>query len=101
MKMVYSNENHFLVNNVRNLIEAQDIRTFIKNEFAQGAAGEISAFDSWPEVWVFDDADFDRATEITTTSLCVNKADDWVCNNCSEQNDPSFEICWNCQSGNS
>jgi len=99
--MVYSNENHFLVNNVRNLIEAQEIKTFIKNEFAQGAAGEISAFDSWPEVWVFDDDDFDRATEITTTSLRVNKADDWVCNNCSEQNDPSFEICWNCQSGNS
>lgn len=101
MKMVYSNENHFLVNNVRNLIEAQEIKTFIKNEFAQGAVGEISAFDSWPEVWVFDDDDFDRATEITTTSLHVNKTDDWVCNNCSEQNDPSFEICWNCQSGNS
>jgi hypothetical protein len=100
MKMVYTNENHFLVNNVRNMIEAQEINTFIKNEFAQGAVGEVSAFDSWPEVWVYDDADFDRAAEITKESQVVNKAADWVCNHCSEQNDPSFEVCWNCQSAN-
>lgn len=98
MKMIYTNENHFLANNVKNLIEAQGISTFIKNEFAQGAIGEISAFDSWPEVWVFDDADFDRATEIMKLSQNNSKADDWVCNNCNEKNDPSFEICWNCQS---
>ena len=62
MKMVYANESQFLVTNVRNLIEAQDIRTFLKNEFAQGAVGEISAFDSWPEVWVFEDSDFEQAS---------------------------------------
>lgn len=101
MKMVYTNENHFLVNNVKNLIEAQEINTFLKNEFAQGAVGEISAFDSWPEVWVFDDSDFDRAVEIAKSSQSSNKTLDWVCNNCFEKNDPSFEICWNCQHGNS
>ncbi|WP_426359952.1 DUF2007 domain-containing protein [Pseudocolwellia sp. HL-MZ19] len=100
MKMVYANENHFLVTNVRNLIEAQGIRTFIKNEFAQGAVGEISAFDSWPEVWVFDDADFDLANEIAISSQTITKSDDWVCEHCSESNDPSFEICWKCQSDN-
>lgn len=96
--MIYTNENHFLVNNIKNLIEAQGINTFIKNEFAQGAIGEISAFDSWPEVWVFDDADFDRATEIMKLSQNKSKTDDWVCTTCGETNDPSFEICWNCQS---
>ena len=100
MKMVYSNENHFLVHNVKNLIEAQEIKTFIKNEFAQGAVGEISAFDSWPEVWVLDDSDFDRAAEIVKSSQPSHNALDWTCKGCFEKNDPSFEVCWNCQREN-
>jgi len=100
MKMIYSNENHFIVNNVKNLIEAQGISTFIKNEFSQGAVGEISAFDSWPEIWVFDDSDFEQANEIVKSSQSTGTDVDWVCENCAEKNGPSFEICWNCQSGN-
>ena len=100
MKLVYSNENHFLVNNAKNLIDAQKIRTFIKNEFAQGAVGEISAFDAWPEVWVTNDEDFEQAIEILKSSQNSVKGEDWICQSCSEANDPSFEVCWNCQSGN-
>lgn len=100
MKMVYTNENHFLVNNIQNLIEAQAIKTFIKNEFAQGAVGEISAFDAWPEVWITVDADYDRAMEIVNTSENTGKGEDWVCNNCSENNGSAFEFCWSCQSEN-
>jgi hypothetical protein len=101
MKLVYTNESHFLVSNIQNLIESEQIKTFIKNEFAQGAAGDLSVFDAWPEVWVFDDADFQRATDIVKLSQTkVNKAD-WVCKNCGELNDPSFDICWNCQRENS
>ena len=99
--MVYANENSFLANNVRNLIEAQGISTFIKNEFAQGAVGEVSAFDAWPEVWVINDVDFERAKEILKLSQSGTKGDEWVCERCSEKNDPSFEVCWNCQCGNS
>lgn len=101
MKLVYSNENYLLVNNVRNLIEAQGIETFIKNEFAQSAVGEISAFDSWPEVWVVNDSDLERAQNIVAKSLGTCGTADWICNNCLEINAPSFEICWNCQSENS
>jgi len=99
--MIYTNENHFIANNVKNLIEAQGIKTVIKNEFSQGAVGELSAFDSWPEIWFFDDSYFERADEIALSSQNSDSSVDWVCNICSENNDPSFEICWNCQSGNS
>jgi len=99
MKLVYSNENNFIVNNVKNLIEVQGIETFLKNEFAQGAVGEVSAFDAWPEVWVVDDADFDRAIAIVKSSQGNNNAD-WVCEKCSEKNTSSFELCWNCQHEN-
>lgn len=98
MKMVYSSESHFLANNVKNLLEAQAIDTFIKNEFSQGAVGEISAFDAWPEVWVFDDENYESALAIIAT-LEANKTDqvDWICGKCHEENDPSFEVCWSCQ----
>jgi hypothetical protein len=97
MKLLYSNENQFLVNNVKNIIEAENISSFIKNEFAQGAVGEISAFDSWPEVWVANDEDYERALAILASSQRDVKGEDWLCKNCKEKNDPSFEICWNCQ----
>ena len=97
MKMVYTNENQFLANNIKNLIEAQDIKVFIKNEFSQGAVGEISAFDSWPEVWVYDDAEFDQAAKIVSLSQQNSKVEDWTCQYCNEKNDPSFEVCWQCQ----
>ncbi|MGY8869209.1 MAG: putative signal transducing protein [Pseudomonadales bacterium] len=100
MKMVYTSENQFLVNNAKNLIEAQGIGTFLKNEFAQGAVGETSAFDAWPEVWVFSDADYEQALNIIETSLSRDNAVEWLCKNCHEKNDPSFEVCWNCQYSN-
>jgi len=101
MKMVYSNESIFLVNNVKNLIEAERINTFIKNEFSLGAAGEISVFDAWPEVWVSDDTDFERARTIVDLSQNSDKGEDWICNKCLEKNTFSFEICWQCGTENS
>jgi hypothetical protein len=96
MKMVYSNESILLSSNVKNLVEAQGIKAFIKNEFSQGAVGEISVFDSWPEVWITNDKDFERATEIVNELQSSNEGEDWVCQKCSEQNASSFEVCWNC-----
>ncbi|MGL1956637.1 MAG: DUF2007 domain-containing protein [Colwellia sp.] len=96
MKMVYSNESLFLVNNVKNIIEAQDIKVFLKNEYSSGAVGEISAFDAWPEIWVVNDLDYDRVIEIVESSQ-GNNSEEWICENCSEANDSSFEICWQCQ----
>jgi hypothetical protein len=100
MKMLYSHDNSFLVSNLKNIIESHNISTFIKNEFAQGAVGEISAIDSWPELWIHNDADFDRAMAIVESSKNSIKGEDWLCKNCTEKNDPSFEICWNCQNSN-
>ena len=97
MKMFFTSESSFLVNNVRNLIEAQEIEVFVKNEYAQGAVGEISAFDSWPELWIVNELDFDRAKEVVKLLQRNKNTDDWSCNNCSEINDSSFEICWKCQ----
>ena len=101
MKKMYANENRFLVINVKNIIESYGIDTILKNEFAQGAIGEISAFDAWPEIWVLNDNDYERALDIIEKSISNASDVEWVCKVCNEENDASFEICWSCQSENS
>lgn len=97
MKKIYTNENNFLVHNIKNLVEAQGIKVFIKNEFAQGAIGEVAVFDAWPELWVVDDNEFDKAVEVVNSAKSSMSVKDWTCPNCTEVNGGSFEICWNCQ----
>jgi hypothetical protein len=97
MKLVYSHENQFIVGNIKNLIEAEEIKVFIKNEFAKGALGETAAFDCWPEVWVYDDGDYQKAIDVIALLEAKQAEMDWVCNQCDEKNDPSFEVCWHCK----
>ena len=97
MKKIYSHENTFIVHNIKNLVEAAGIEVFVKNEFAQGAIGEVSTFDAWPELWVADERDFDKAVEIVSAAQGDNGAADWVCDHCGEVNAASFELCWQCQ----
>jgi hypothetical protein len=98
MKLVYTHENPLLVGNVQNLIEQAGIALSLKNQFASSAVGELSAFDSWPEIWVVNDADYARAAEIVASALSASNAPEWTCPQCQELNDAAFEHCWNCQS---
>ncbi|MFT7414439.1 MAG: hypothetical protein ACI9FO_001098, partial [Methylophagaceae bacterium] len=41
MKLLYTNENRYLVHNIQNLVENSGIAIMLKNEFAAGAAGDL------------------------------------------------------------
>ena len=97
MRMVYTNENRFIVGNAKNILEINGLDVVLRNEHASSAIGEVSAFDSWVELWVLNDADYDRACKIIETSLSKEGAQEWFCALCNEENDASFEVCWNCQ----
>jgi len=47
MKLLYTNENRLLVNNVLNLVENAGIAISLKNEFAGGAAGLLVPHETW------------------------------------------------------
>jgi len=96
MKLLYTNENRLLVNNVLNLVENAGIAISLKNEFAGGAAGLLVPHETWLEVWV-EEADYDRANIIIQSLFNTEQQQGWVCNQCSEYNDASFDYCWSCQ----
>lgn len=96
MRMVFTNDNRIIVGNAKNILESHGFEIFLKNEYASSAVGELSAFDAWLELWVINDKDYARACSVLEHALSKKDAPPWVCNNCNEDNDASFELCWNC-----
>lgn len=97
MKLLYTRENRYLVYNIQNIVENNGIATWLKNEFAVGAVGDLVPHESWLELWVIDDADYDRAMQLINDTNQAATDIYWVCTNCKESNNATFEFCWNCQ----
>ena len=96
MQLLYTNENRFLVYNILNLMEREGISTLLKNEYASSAAGDLAPHETWLELWVREEADFNRAKQIMEQAFDP-KGSAWFCPHCQEHNDASFEFCWQCQ----
>lgn len=97
MKLVYTHENKIIVENVRCLLSAEGIESFLRNEFSGGGAGELSPLTTWPELWV-EEAYLSKAKAVIEQMRSTSLGTTWRCNHCGEENESSFEICWNCQS---
>ncbi|MGM0905272.1 MAG: DUF2007 domain-containing protein [Pseudomonadota bacterium] len=98
MKLIYTRENKLLVENARNLLQMEGIETVMKNEFSSGAAGDLAPQDTWPELWLVDEIQLDKAKALLERMEEQAEGDDWRCNNCQEVNGAAFEICWSCGS---
>ena len=96
MKLLYTNENRYLVNNIQNIVDNAGISTMLKNEFAAGAAGDLVPHETWLELWVVEDGDYDKAVTILDAAFSNHNDATWLCKQCNETNDASFEFCWNC-----
>jgi len=97
MKLLYTNENRFLVSNVKNIIQDAGIEIMLKNEYVGGGAGDLSPFDTWLELWVVEDRDYEKALKLVNSLENPGNSHDWVCSKCHEVNIDSFDICWQCQ----
>jgi hypothetical protein len=97
VKLLYTRENRYLVHNIQNIIENNSIDTTLKNEYAAGAVGDLVPHESWLELWVVNDSDFDKAMQLINDITAHDAKPDWICINCKETNTASFEFCWNCQ----
>lgn len=96
MRKVFTHENRLIVFNMKNLLQSEGIETVVVNEFAAGGVGDLSAFDTWPELWLEDESRFSEAEAIMRDLQDNNGGRPWFCRGCQEQNDAAFQICWNC-----
>ncbi len=97
MKLIFAHENRFIVNNIKNIIENAGIKTLFKNEYIAGAAGDLSPLDTWLELWVDEDSEYDKAIQLIKEINTADNTSNWECSYCHEKNPTSFEICWQCQ----
>lgn len=98
MKLVYTDENRYLVHNIQNIVMNAGISVMLKNEFAAGAAGDLVPHETWLELWVLDDSDYVNAIHAIDSSFSTHNDSNWICDNCNELNNASFDFCWRCQS---
>lgn len=96
MKRIFTHENRMIVFNMKNLLQAEGITTVVVNEFAAGGAGDLPTFDTWPELWLEDDSNFEQAQTILQDITQDSVGQAWFCRGCQEKNDATFRICWNC-----
>jgi hypothetical protein len=102
MKRFYKDFNQFKVRQIYTLLTDAGIPCTIKNEFIQGASGEIPHHEALPEVWLLD-ADWEPKAEALMAQFDEDVAAedvlpfDWICENCKQSNERQFRICWKCE----
>ena len=77
------------------MLRQAGIETSVQRYFTGSIAGEIPPDQALPEVWVLDDADHARATELLYALRHLPHVH-WRCPACAEAVDGPFEQCWNC-----
>jgi hypothetical protein len=98
MKKIYSSYNPMLVAQLRQVLEANHVDCLVRNDYLQGAAGELPPTECWPEIWVVHDFQHDKARDLVEAFLDAGElpGGPWTCDDCGEALDPVFSQCWRC-----
>ena len=96
MKKLTSAESLITINHYKNLLASEGIPTQIRNEHLGSIMGEMPFFETWPQIWVINDLDFDRATQLITSVDSESPGASWRCKQCGEENEGQFAACWKC-----
>jgi hypothetical protein len=81
---------------VRNLLESAGIGAELKNDRLWSALGEIPVIEAWPQVWVTDERDADRARRVLRELERGPASPSWTCAGCGEWLEGQFTSCWHC-----
>jgi len=82
---------------VRGLLGQAGIDSTVFNENLQGGLGEIPFTHAYPEVWIVDERDLQRAREvIRQIERPAPGLGSIVCPRCQQGSPGHFQICWNC-----
>lgn len=98
MKKVTSADSLVTINHYKNLLVTEGIRAFLKNEHFGSIMGEVPFQEVWPELWIENDLDYDRALQLIDAAKLADESPTtpWKCTKCGEENEGQFAACWNC-----
>lgn len=96
--MVYTSPNLTMVGQIKNILELHDIGCIIQRQYSSAALGDIPAIECWPELWIIDKNESERAKIIVKEALnpSSNDLSEWECLNCNELIEGQFTACWKC-----
>lgn len=100
MKKFYTDYNQIKTRQIKAMLEEANIPCFMKNEYIQGASGEIPHHETLPEIWLVDDQWRPKAQQLVDQlehDLANSSNVEWNCTSCKEVNEGNFMICWQCQ----
>ncbi|HEY1080911.1 MAG TPA: DUF2007 domain-containing protein [Prosthecobacter sp.] len=105
MKEIFVDPDLTRVGFAKNLLEAEGIACFIRNENTRTLGPSVAGFSYTqlldPAVCILDDSQWEQAAEIIRThfqNTSVAEGADWECASCKESSPASFDVCWNCGS---
>lgn len=82
---------------LREMLAAEGIECIVKNRALSMTAGEVPPIETWPSLWVVDDARADEAERLVTAVMRDEGAGEpWTCPTCGETIDGHFAACWRC-----
>lgn len=97
MKKLTSSPSIITISHFKNVLESEGIPCQVRNEYLGGIAGEMPLQEVWPELWVVNDLDFDRAKQLIDAAISDESPQrPWKCKKCGEENEGQFGACWNC-----
>jgi hypothetical protein len=97
MKKLTSSESLITINHYKNILASEGIASRIKNEHLGSIVGEMPFVEVWPELWVINDLDLDRARQLIDLAIGDESPQAaWKCRKCGEENEGQFAACWNC-----
>lgn len=97
MIKVFEDFDYMRVGQLQSILEAQGIKTFLKNQFGFGGTGELPFVETVPQLFVLHEKDEERARALIETETAdTQPGPAWACPACKEENDDAFTHCWKC-----
>jgi rubrerythrin len=97
MTLLLSSLNALEIHHLKNLLEAEGIRCWVKNELLSRLAGEIPFTECALELHLLRESDRPRAEAVMEAWRSAPPlAGRWTCAQCGEALEGQFSACWRC-----
>ena len=94
---VYRSRDSAIVGHLQSLLEAEGIKTYLRNEHVSHTGIAIQEF--MPALCILDESDVDRGVDLIRAYLEASRVDTLTaltCPKCGESNPGNFAACWSC-----